>query len=208
MNYSKENLIKTCAINAAFETECIAAFALSIFLTGISFMVSNAVWIPISSLVALGAGLTLSYSAFRRHGDKYGNMYFQALHRSQMGQLQDQLFHLEKTKLVQHSERLLKMYWEMRLSGILFGSRQDTLADATERYFGIMTTSLNAIARLPKGSEEKYREEKKLTSLSLAYQSALISECIARTSSSNSSEFDDLISELEAIKFSNQSSNN
>lgn len=203
MNFSKENLLKTCYLNAAFETECIVFYSLSIFLTGTSFLTANAVWIPFLALLTLAVGLVLTFLAFRKNSPEYGNLYFHALHQSQMGQLESQLLHLEKTKLVKHSEQLLRMYWEMRLTGILFGSRKDTLGDATERYFSIMISSLNAIANLPKGSEEKYREEKKLTSLSMAYQSALISECIAQTTSANSHEFDDLVAELEAIKFSN-----
>ncbi|MVC22374.1 hypothetical protein D6V10_07945 [Vibrio cholerae] len=204
MKYSRTNLLRTAIINAAIEPKNIAALACTIFF-GINAVVSQGkIALIVSAFASLTAYVALVIFTTQRKAKQYGALYFSALHRFQMDVVDSQLANLEDSPLAVDSRALLKMYWDMRLSGNLSDSRKDTLADASERYFQIMTSSLNAINRLPDDSQAIQIEKKKLAELSESYRSALISECVRQTSAGNTSQFNELISELESIKFSNE----
>lgn len=204
MKYSRTNLLRTVVINAAIEPKNIAALSLSIFF-GVNTVVSQGkIVLIVSAVASLTAYVALVIFTTQRKAKQYGALYFSALHRFQMDVVDSQLANLEDSPLAVDSRALLKMYWDMRLSGNLSDSRKDTLADASERYFQIMTSSLNAINRLPDDSQAIQIEKKKLAELSESYRSALISECVRQTSAGNTSQFNELISELESIKFSNE----
>lgn len=203
MKYSKSNLIKTTLLNAALEPVNVILGCSAVSLVTLSLFVDDGTFFISASVISLLVFTLLSLALMKKNAQAYGNLYFKALHNSQMAQLNAQLNGLDKTPLVKESEQLLKMYWNLRLSGSLSEVRKDTLADATERYFSIMTSSLSALARLPVNSQEGLYEIRKLQSLSSAYKSALISECIAQTSVGNKDEFSDLLNKLEAIKISN-----
>ncbi|EPR7483923.1 TPA: hypothetical protein ACGSTL_001234 [Vibrio parahaemolyticus] len=203
MKYSKNNLVKSVFLNAALEPVNVIVGFSSVALVVLSIFSDERIPFLIGSVALLFVFGILTLGMMKKNARKYGEVYFQALHKHQMAQLNEQLKGLDKTPLVKESEQLLKMYWNLRLSGNLSEGRKDTLADATERYFSIMTSSLSALARLPKTSQEGLQEIRKLHSLSSAYKSALVSECIAQTSAGNKEGFSDLLNKLEAIKISN-----
>lgn len=203
MKYSKNNLVKSVFLNAALEPVNVIVGFSSVALVVLSIFSDERIPFLIGSVALLFVFGILTLGMMKKNARKYGEVYFQALHKHQMAQLNEQLKGLDKTPLVKESEQLLKMYWNLRLSGNLSEGRKDTLADATERYFSIMTSSLSALARLPKTSKEGLQEIRKLHSLSSAYKSALVSECIAQTSAGNKEGFSDLLNKLEAIKISN-----
>ncbi|MDF4421805.1 hypothetical protein [Vibrio parahaemolyticus] len=203
MKYSKSNLVKAAFLNAALEPANVIVGCSSVALVVLSIFVDEGIPFLITSVTVLVLFALLALGMMKKNAKAYGDLYFQALHKSQMAELKEQLKGLDKTPLVKESEQLLKMYWDLRLSGSLSDGRKDTLADATERYFSIMTSSLSALARLPKTSPEGMQEIRKLHSLSSAYKSALVSECIAQTSAGNKEGFSDLLNKLEAIKISN-----
>ncbi|BDP33425.1 MULTISPECIES: hypothetical protein [Vibrio] len=204
MKYSRKNLLRTVILNAAIDPKNIAAFALSIFFTVNAVVSQGKIALIVCTVASLSTYIALVVFTTQRKAKQYGALYFSALHRYQMDVVESQLENLEDSPLAKDSRSLLKMYWDMRLSGNLSDSRKDTLADASERYFQIMTTSLNAINRLPDDSQAIQIEKKKLAELSESYRSALISECVRQTSAGNTSQFNELISELESIKFSNE----
>lgn len=204
MKFSRKNLTTTAALGAAIEPLNIFIMSVSACSLLVSAFASEWVAPLLASVVCFLLYLFLVMGMMKKNAKKYGDKYFQALHHFQISELEAKLKGLTKTPLVKKSEQLLRMYWDLRLSGGLSDTRKDTLGEATERYFEIMISSLSALARLPEGSEGIKKEEAKLSELSRHYQDALISECVTQTSSGDKEGFNELISKLEAIKFSNE----
>lgn len=204
MKYSRKNLLRTVILNAAIDPKNVTAMSLFVFF-GVNVLVANGqLALIFCTIASFSIYVALVVYTMMRKAKEYGSFYFQALHRYQMDVVEAQLSNLDDSTLAKDSRALLRMYWDMRLSGNLPDYRKDTLADASERYFQIMTTSLNAITRLPDDSQAIQFEKKKLAELSESYRSALISECVRQTSAGNTSDYRHLISELESIKFSNE----